>query len=65
MEDKVSKKAEKMFCVFQEEEGGVIKYNGNEYKDLDTFKVDKKVSELDKILVIRFIFKKGEKLTTD
>ena len=60
LEEKISTKAQKSFCVFREGEGNVIKYNGNEYKDLDTFKVDEGVSELDKILVIQFLSKKDD-----
>ena len=65
LEDKVGRKAQRSFCVFQEGESNVIKYNGKEYKDLDTFKVEEGVSELDNILVVQFLSKKDDKQTTN
>lgn len=55
LEEKIDTRAQKSFCIFQEKENCVVRYNDKEYRDLEAFKVENDVSDLDKILIIRFI----------
>lgn len=55
IEEKINTRSQKSFCVFQDGENGVIKYNNEEYENLEAFKNGNDVSDLDKMLIVRFL----------